>query len=82
MKLDTPAVAADHKDGSMRLDGDPAGPAMGRIVAGAGHMALLPANAAYQLHADAPVVVLLQTIAGDDTDRALGRDLPVVTVTR
>ena len=30
-------------------------------------MALLPANAAYQLHADAPSVVLLQTIAGDDT---------------
>jgi hypothetical protein len=30
-------------------------------------MALLPANAAYQLHADQPSVVLLQTIVGDDT---------------
>jgi hypothetical protein len=66
VKLDTPAVAADHK-GSVRLGGDPAGARMGRIVAGQGHMALLPANSAYQLHADAPSVVLLQTIAGDDT---------------
>ena len=32
-----------------------------------GHMALLPANAAYRFHADRPGVILLQTILGDDT---------------
>ena len=37
-----------------RLDGEPAGAPMGRIVAGRGHMALLPANAAYRFHADQP----------------------------
>ena len=34
---------------------------------GKGHMALLPANAAYRFHADQPSVILLQTIHGDDT---------------
>jgi hypothetical protein len=37
---------------------------MGRIVAGRGHMALLPKGAAYQFHADKPAVVLIQTIEG------------------
>ena len=64
--LDQPAVAAG-KEGSVRLDGEPSGPPMGRIVARRGHMALLPANAAYRMHADSPAAVLLQTIAGDDT---------------
>jgi hypothetical protein len=66
VKLAEPAVAADHQ-GSVRLESEPVGARMGRIVATRGHMALLPANAAYQLHADQPSVVLLQTIAGDDT---------------
>ena len=30
-------------------------------------MTLLPANAAYRFRADAPGVILLQTILGDDT---------------
>lgn len=64
--LDEPLVARD-KDGSVRLDGEPAGRPMGRIVAGRGHMALLPANAAYRMRAEIPAAVLLQTIAGDDT---------------
>ena len=64
--LDEPLVARD-KDGSVRLDGEPAGRPMGRIVAGRGHMALLPANAAYRMRAEVPAAVLLQTIAGDDT---------------
>ena len=66
VKLAVPAVAAD-KQGSVRLPRPPDGPRMGRIVASRGHMALLPAHAAYRMHADAPSVVLLQTIAGDDT---------------
>jgi hypothetical protein len=66
VKLDEPAVPAD-KNGSVALDGDPAGQAMGRIVCRRGHMALLPANAAYRMSAERPSVVLLQTILGDDT---------------
>jgi hypothetical protein len=65
-QLEQPVAPAD-KSGSIALDGEPSGRPMGRIVASRGHMALLPANAAYQLHADAPSVVLLQTILGDDT---------------
>jgi hypothetical protein len=64
--LDEP-VAPAGKEGSIRLDGEPAGRPMGRIVARRGHMALLPANAAYRMRADTPAAVLLQTIVGDDT---------------
>jgi hypothetical protein len=66
VRLDAPA-APPGKQGSIRLDGEPAGSPMGRIVARRGHMALLPAHAAYRFHADRPGVILLQTIAGDDT---------------
>jgi hypothetical protein len=64
--LTEPAVPAD-KHGSVRLTAPPGGPRMGRIVASRGHMVLLPANAAYRMHAAEPSVVLLQTIAGDDS---------------
>jgi hypothetical protein len=40
---------------------------MGRVVARRGHMTLLPVGAAYQFHADAPAVILLQTQEGPDT---------------
>jgi hypothetical protein len=66
VKLDTPAVPAD-KEGSVRIDGDPVGKKMGRIVLRKGHQALLPANSAYRMSASAPSVILLQTILGDDT---------------
>lgn len=59
--------APDDQDGSVRLDGEPAGRPMGRVVARQGHMALLPAHAAYRMHAAEPAAVLLQTIAGADT---------------
>lgn len=64
--LETAQVAPD-KQGSVALVGDPAGKPMGRIILRRGHMALLPANAAYRFHADQPSVILLQTILGDDT---------------
>ena len=41
---------------------------MGTVTARRGHMTLLPAGAAYQFHADRPGVILLQTIAGKDTE--------------
>jgi homogentisate 1,2-dioxygenase len=59
-------VAADAQ-GSIALADEPAGTAMGTVVAERGHMTLLPAGKAYQLHADAPAVILLQTIEGPDT---------------
>jgi hypothetical protein len=60
-------LAAGETQGSVRLDGEPGGPSMGRIVVRRGHMALRPAGAAYQFHADRPGVLLLQTQAGEGT---------------
>ena len=40
---------------------------MGRITAGRGHMALLPAHSAYRFTSEQPGVILLQTIIGPDT---------------
>ncbi len=66
VKLDEPAVPAD-KNGSVAIGGDPVGRPMGRVVCRRGHMALLPANAAYRMSAERPSVVILQTTLGDDT---------------
>jgi hypothetical protein len=66
VQLEAPLVAAD-KNGSVRIDGDPVGQKMGRIVLRRGHQALLPANTAYRMSAAHASVVLLQTILGDDT---------------
>ena len=66
VKLDEPAVPAD-KNGSVALESEPVGRPMGRIVCRRGHMALLPANAAYRMSAERPSVVILQTVLGDDT---------------
>ena len=66
VELHEPLVPAD-KGGSVRIDGEPAGRPMGRIVLRRGHMALLPANSAYRFSAPAASVILLQTIHGDDT---------------
>jgi hypothetical protein len=66
VKLDAPAAPSD-KQGSVRIDGEPAGARMGRVIARRGHMVLLPAHAAYRMTATAPSVVLLQTMKGDDT---------------
>jgi hypothetical protein len=66
VKLDEPAVPPD-KNGSVALEGEPVGRPMGRIVCRRGHMALLPANAAYRMSAERPSVLILQTVLGDDT---------------
>jgi hypothetical protein len=66
VKLDTPLAAAT-KSGSIRIDGEPVGRKMGRIVLRLGHQALLPAHAAYRMSASKASVVLLQTVLGDDT---------------
>jgi hypothetical protein len=68
MKLDDPRgfTSADDQ-GSVRVEGDPPGAPMGVIKAKRGHMALLPADSAYQFHADSPGVILLQTMKGPDS---------------
>ena len=40
---------------------------MGRVVARRGHLTLLPAGRAYRLASQAPATVLIQTVAGPDT---------------
>jgi len=67
LKPDKTQVPAD-KQGAIALGASaPAGRKMGRVVAGRGHMTLLPKGSAYQFHADQPSVVTIQTIEGDVT---------------
>ena len=67
VKLDDASVVPADKSGSIALQSEPKGQRMGHVRARRGHMTLLPKGAAYQFHADKPGVILLQTIAGDDT---------------
>ncbi|MET0850831.1 MAG: hydroxyquinol 1,2-dioxygenase [Candidatus Rokuibacteriota bacterium] len=67
LKLADPRVVPAGATGSIGLPGTPAGRRMGVVRARRGHMTLLPVGAAYQFHAAAPGVVLLQTLAGKDT---------------
>ena len=53
--------------GSIGLDGEPAGKRMGKVTAWRGHQVLLPAGRCYRFHCDAVGVILLQTIEGPDT---------------
>ena len=67
VKPDDPSLVPPGSQGSIPVAGDPKGKKMGRVRARRGHMTLLPAGAAYQLHAGHPSVILLQTLAGRDT---------------
>lgn len=66
VKLDSSPLSEDA-EGSIALDGEPVGARMGRIHLGRGHQALLPAGAAYRFSAEKPSVLMMQTIAGPDT---------------
>jgi hypothetical protein len=67
IKPDQPPVPAD-KEGTVKLASEPKGQTMGWVKCRRGHMALLPAGAAYQFrNAGAPGVVLVQTILGENT---------------
>jgi hypothetical protein len=66
VKPDVALVAPGH-EGATMLEGDPRGRAMGYIKARRGHMALLPAGAAYQFSSAQPAVMILQTMIGDLT---------------
>jgi hypothetical protein len=60
---DGPLVNADT-EGSVRLEGEPAGQPMGYVRLRRGHQALLPAGAAYRFEARQTGVLLVQTILG------------------
>jgi hypothetical protein len=66
LKPDQPLVPED-KNGSIAVDGEPAGSRMGTVRARRGHMTLLPAGSAYQFHCDGVGVILMQTVEGEDT---------------
>ena len=68
VKLSAPEKhVAAGSEGAHRLEGDPDGRKMGRIVLGRGHMALLPAGAAYRFHADRPSTLMIQSLQGPET---------------
>ncbi|MFO1057083.1 MAG: hydroxyquinol 1,2-dioxygenase [Dongiaceae bacterium] len=64
VKLADPGLVPAGQQGAIRLEDNPEGRKMGRIVLGRGHMALLPKGAAYRFHADRPGVLMIQTIEG------------------
>jgi hypothetical protein len=66
VKLADPDALVDPEGQGAVLLGDelPEGRKMGRVVLGRGHMALLPVGSAYRFQADAPGVILFQTIEG------------------
>ena len=68
VKLDSSPLPADA-EGSIVLEGEPAGARMGVITLTRGHQALLPAGAAYRFTAQSPSVLLQQTITGPDTQQ-------------
>lgn len=66
VKLDSSPLHPDA-EGSIALDGEPEGQKMGRVHLSRGHQVLLPAGSAYRFSTDKPGVLLMQTIAGPDT---------------
>lgn len=67
VKPEQPLVAAG-KEGTVKLSAEPTGKKMGWVKVRRGHMALLPAGAAYQFrNPGKPGVVLVQTILGENT---------------
>jgi len=57
----------EDKQGAIRLGREPAGRTMGHVKMKRGHMALLPAVAAYQIRPQSLGVVLLQSIEGEES---------------
>lgn len=66
VKLDSMPVGPEH-EGSVAVDGEPAGKRMGRMFLKRGHQALLPAGAAYRFTSEETSVLMVQTILGVDT---------------
>jgi hypothetical protein len=64
---DPDAVVDPESEGAHKLESDPDGRKMGRIVLRQGHMALLPVGAAYRFSAARACTLMIQTIDGPET---------------
>ena len=64
--LDDPVELPEN--GSIALRDEPRGRAVGHVLARRGHLTLLPAGRAYRLLAESPSVLLVQTVAGQDSE--------------
>lgn len=68
VKLDDPDSVVDpESEGAHRLECNPNGKKMGRIVLRQGHMAMLPIGAAYRFDAANACTLMIQTIDGPET---------------
>ena len=67
IKPSNKALVEEGSNGAVMLKDAPDGKKMGRIIAGRGHMAMLPAGSAYRFHADTPSVITIQTTQGPVT---------------
>jgi hypothetical protein len=68
VKLGDPDSVVDpESEGAHKLESNPDGKKMGRIVLRKGHMAMLPVGAAYRFHASAACTLMIQTIEGPET---------------
>jgi hypothetical protein len=68
LKLDDPDSVVDpESEGAHRLEGNPDGKKMGRIVLRQGHMAMLPVGSAYRFDARSICTLMIQTIDGPET---------------
>jgi hypothetical protein len=68
VKLENPDSYVDpESEGAHKIQGNPDGRKMGRIVLRQGHMALLPVGAAYRFHAEQVCTLMIQTIDGPET---------------
>ena len=64
---DAALIPPATQDGAVRLATSPAGATMGRVRLGRGHLALLPAGAAYRFRSAALGVLLVQSLAGPES---------------
>src|SRR5580658_9718972 len=68
VKLANPDATVDpESEGAHKLKDMPIGKKMGRIVLRQGHMAILPAGAAYRFSAPRACTMMIQTILGPET---------------
>lgn len=64
---DPDAVVDPESEGAVKLTGQPVGEAMGYVVLGRGHMAMLPVGSAYKFSAPEVCTLMIQTIGGAET---------------
>jgi hypothetical protein len=65
VKLDDPSsVVAPGTEGSVAIEGEPAGRKMALVKLGHGHQTILPKGAAYRFRSPAPSCMIQQTMAG------------------